>query len=193
MVVLSPVLLIVAILVRVKLGSPVLFVQDRTGKDERTFRLYKFRSMTNKTDGEDNLLPDVERLTRFGIFLRKTSLDELPELFNIFKGDMSFVGPRPLVPCYLPYYTEREKQRHTVRPGLTGLAQVNGRNYVDWDRRLEYDVEYVESMGFLLDVKILLRTFVVVLRREGVATDRAGLSYSLAEVRKKKEEGSEEI
>lgn len=171
MILLSPILLTVAILVRVKLGRPILFVQERLGKDEKVFRLYKFRSMTNKVDEDGMLLPDIKRLTKFGLFLRKTSLDELPELFNIFKGDMSFVGPRPLLVCYLPYYTERERLRHSVRSGLTGLAQVNGRNYLDWNRRLELDVEYVENMSFFLDLKIIIKTFFLVLERKGVAVD----------------------
>ena len=131
--------LLVAILVRVKLGSPVIFTQDRPGKDEKIFKLYKFRTMTDEKDANGNLLPDSERLTKFGRILRATSLDELPEAFNIIKGDMSIIGPRPLLPSYLEWYTEDEKHRHDVRPGLSGLAQVNGRNFLDWDKRFELD------------------------------------------------------
>ncbi len=141
LILLSPVLLILAVLVRVKLGSPVLFKQERPGRNEKIFTLCKFRTMTDEKDEKGNLLPDAVRLTKFGKFLRGTSLDELPELLNILEGDMSIVGPRPLLVSYLPYYSERERLRHSVRPGLTGLAQVSGRNYIDWDRRLEKDVE----------------------------------------------------
>ena len=151
--------LILAILVRVKLGSPVLFKQPRPGKDEKIFNMYKFRTMTDKRDSEGNLLPDSERLTKFGNLLRKTSLDELPEMFCILKGDMSFIGPRPLLVEYLPYYTEREKLRHTVRPGLTGLAQASGRNTVDWDTRFELDAVYVENLSFLMDLRVIGMTF----------------------------------
>lgn len=143
-VILSPVLLVVAILVRIKLGSPVLFHQERPGRNEKIFTLCKFRTMTDKRDEKGNLLPDADRLTKFGKLLRATSLDELPELFNIWKGDMSIIGPRPLLVSYLPWYTEEERLRHTVRPGLTGLAQVSGRNFLDWDSRLSKDVEYVK-------------------------------------------------
>ena len=155
MIVLSPVLLIVAILVRTKLGSPVIFHQKRPGKDEKIFTLCKFRTMTDEKDENGELLPDSVRLTKFGEFLRATSLDELPELWNIFKGDMSIIGPRPLLVSYLPYYTEEEQLRHTVRPGLTGLAQVSGRNFLDWDRRLQKDVEYVRKLSFLMDLKVI--------------------------------------
>ena len=140
LIVLSPILLVTAILVRVKLGSPVLFTQDRPGRDEKIFKLYKFRTMTDQRDDKGNLRPDADRLTKFGSRLRSTSLDELPELFNIVKGDMSIIGPRPLLVQYLPYYTETEKHRHDVRPGLSGLAQVNGRNLVKWNQRLAYDI-----------------------------------------------------
>ena len=152
-IVLSPVLLITALLVRSKLGSPVIFKQERPGKNEKIFTLYKFRTMTDEKDEEGNLLPDEIRLTRFGKLLRSTSLDELPELFNILKGDMSIVGPRPLLVSYLPYYTEKEKHRHDVRPGLTGLAQVKGRNYIAWDERFKIDVEYVENLSFVFNYK----------------------------------------
>ena len=169
LVVASPILLIVAVLVRTKLGSPVLFIQERPGKDEKTFKLYKFRSMSDARDEQGNLLPDKDRLTSFGKMLRATSLDELPELFNILKGDMSLIGPRPLLVSYLPWYTEREQLRHTVRPGLTGLAQVSGRNFLAWDKRLEKDVEYVEHLSFEMDLKILFMTVKKVLCKEDVA------------------------
>ena len=158
LIVLSPVLLIVAILVRTKLGSPVLFTQDRPGKDEKIFKLYKFRSMTEEKDNEGNLLPDEVRLTSFGKKLRSTSLDELPELFNILKGDMSIVGPRPLLVKYLPYYTDEERHRHDVRPGLTGWAQVNGRNFITWEETFQLDLEYVKNLSFTFDVKTLFLT-----------------------------------
>ncbi|MCL2096961.1 MAG: sugar transferase [Oscillospiraceae bacterium] len=170
LVVLSPVLLIVCILVRIKLGSPVLFKQDRAGKNEKIFTIYKFRSMTNAKDENGNLLPDEVRLTKFGKWLRSTSIDELPELWNIIKGDMSVVGPRPLLADYLPYYSGEEKRRHDVRPGLTGLAQVNGRNMVDWDGRLKYDVEYISGVRFSADLKIILKTVKIVLTRRGISS-----------------------
>ena len=157
--VLSPVLLVLAILVRCKLGSPVIFCQERPGKDERIFRLYKFRSMTDARDGAGNLLPDEERLTKFGRLLRSTSLDELPELWNILKGDMSIVGPRPLLVKYLPLYSEEQRRRHDVRPGLTGLSQVSGDVDMTWERQLELDIQYVHTITFLNDFSILLRTF----------------------------------
>ena len=168
---LSPVFLVVALLVRTKLGSPVIFHQERPGYRERIFTLCKFRTMTDARDEKGELLPDAERLTAFGSFLRSTSLDELPELWNIFRGDMSLIGPRPLLTGYLPYYTERERLRHTVRPGLTGLAQVSGRNFIAWDERLEKDVEYVEQLSFLLDLRILFQTIAVVLKKEDVAVE----------------------
>lgn len=170
-IVLSPVMLVVAVLVRVKLGSPVLFKQQRPGKDEKIFRMYKFRTMTDEKDAEGRLLPDEKRLTRFGKMLRSTSLDELPELFNILKGDMSIVGPRPLLVAYLPLYNERQKHRHDVRPGFTGLAQVNGRNSITWEEKFEWDVRYVEHVTFLEDCRIILKTVKVVLAREGISSD----------------------
>jgi len=151
--------IIVAILVRVKLGSPVLFKQERPGKDEKIFTLYKFRTMTDKRDEEGKLLPDDVRLTKFGRLLRKTSLDELPEAFNILKGDMSIVGPRPLRVHYLPLYNQRQHRRHEVRPGLSGLAQINGRNAITWEERFEYDVQYVDNITFIGDIKIIFMTF----------------------------------
>lgn len=166
-VVLSPILVVLAVLVRVKLGSPVLFHQERPGRHEKIFKLYKFRSMTDERDAEGNLLPDEVRLTRFGKLLRSTSLDELPELFNILKGDMSLIGPRPLLVRYLPYYTEEERHRHDVRPGLTGLAQVNGRNALGWEARFQYDLDYVNHMSFGLDLKIIGMTVGKVLKRSG--------------------------
>lgn len=169
-IVLSPLMLIVAALVKIKLGSPVIFSQKRPGKGEKLFRLYKFRSMTDKRDECGNLLPDEERLTQFGRTLRTTSLDELPELVNIFKGDMSIVGPRPLLVRYLPFYKDDERIRHSVRPGLTGLAQINGRNNVDWDERLSYDVAYVKHITFGGDVRIILQTIGKVLKRRDVAS-----------------------
>ena len=187
LIVLSPILLIVAILVRTKLGSPVIFHQERPGKDEKIFTLCKFRTMTDGRDENGNLLPDSVRLTKFGKLLRATSLDELPELWNIFKGDMSIIGPRPLLISYLPYYTEREKLRHSVRPGLTGLAQVSGRNFIDWDRRIAKDVEYVENLTFVMDIKVLVLTVKTVLGLGNeVAEDTNATEGNFAEIRKKR-------
>ena len=171
LVALSPVLLVTAGLVRVKLGSPVVFCQERPGKNEKIFKLYKFRSMTDAKDENGDLLPDEVRLTRFGRLLRSTSLDELPELWNIFKGDMSIVGPRPLLVKYLPLYNERQKHRHDVTPGLTGWAQVNGRNAISWEEKFELDVWYVENISFALDVKIIFLTVMKVFRREGISAE----------------------
>ena len=165
---LSPAYVICYILIRINMGLPVFFTQDRPGKDERIFQIYKFRTMNSAKDKDGNLLPDKDRITNLGIILRKTSLDEIPQFFNVLKGDMSFIGPRPLLPRYMPYYTEREKLRHTVRPGITGLAQVNGRNCIKWDDKLEFDVKYVEKLSFLLDVNIGLQTIKKVLMRKGV-------------------------
>ena len=167
-IILSPILLVTAILVRVKLGAPIIFKQDRPGRYEKTFKLFKFRSMTNERDENGKLLPDTVRLTKFGRILRATSLDELPELLNILKGDMSIVGPRPLTVSYLPYYTIREKHRHDVRPGLTGLAQVSGRNSISWDAKFKYDIEYVKNLSFINDVKIVFLTIKKVFIREGI-------------------------
>lgn len=168
---LSPVMLIVAVLVRVKLGKPILFKQMRPGKNEKIFSMYKFRTMTDGRDDKGNLLPDEVRLTKFGKMLRSTSLDELPELFNILKGDMSIVGPRPLLVQYLSLYSERQKHRHDVRPGVTGLAQVNGRNSISWEEKFEWDVKYVENITFWNDIKIILKTASVVLHRTGISSD----------------------
>lgn len=150
--------IIVAVLVRIKLGSPILFTQERPGKNEKIFKLYKFRTMTDGRDENGSLLPDEKRLTKFGRILRTTSLDELPEVFNIIKGDMSIIGPRPLLVKYLPYYKEEERKRHSVRPGLSGLAQVNGRNAISWEDKFKYDIQYVDHITFLGDVKIILNT-----------------------------------
>ena len=168
LIVLCPVMGVTAILVKTKLGSPVLFTQDRPGKDEKIFKLYKFRSMTDERDEKGNLLPDEVRLTKFGRMLRSTSLDELPELINILKGDMAVIGPRPLLVEYLPYYTDEEKHRHDVRPGLSGLAQVNGRNAISWDQKLAYDVEYIKTITFLGDAKLVLDTFGKVFKKADI-------------------------
>lgn len=186
LIVFSPILLITGILVRKKLGSPVLFTQIRPGKDGKLFKMYKFRSMTDARDANGDLLPDEVRLTPFGKKLRSTSLDELPELINIFKGDMSVVGPRPLLQSYLPYYTARESLRHTVRPGLTGLAQVSGRNFLNWDARLEKDVQYVENITFLLDMKIIFATIGQIFKHENIAVDTRQVESNFAEERKQK-------
>lgn len=169
--VLSPVLLVVAILVRVKLGSPVLFKQKRPGLNEKIFTMYKFRTMTDETDEEGNLLPDSIRLTKFGKILRSTSLDELPELFNIIKGDMSIVGPRPLLIQYLDLYNDHQKRRHEVRPGLSGHAQVNGRNEISWEEKFNLDVEYVDNVNFIDDCRIILLTLKKVFVKEGINSD----------------------
>lgn len=170
LIVLAPVLIIVAILVRIKLGSPVLFKQERPGKNEKTFNMYKFRTMTDEKDVKGNLLPDIERLPRFGKILRSTSLDELPELWNILKGEMSFIGPRPLAMQYLPYYSENERKRHDVRPGLTGLAQINGRNTLNWEERFAHDIKYVENISFRKDFIIFINTIKKVLISKDIAT-----------------------
>ena len=169
--VLSLPLAVLAILVRMKLGSPVIFKQERPGKNGGIFTLYKFRTMTDERDANGGLLPDEIRLTKFGKLLRSLSLDELPEFFNILKGDMSFVGPRPLLVRYLPLYSKRQAMRHNVRPGLTGLAQVNGRNLLTWEEKFEWDVKYVENISPWLDIKILFRTVLNVLKREGISSE----------------------
>jgi sugar transferase EpsL len=164
-----PIILCVALLVKIYLGSPILFKQLRPGLNAKPFYIYKFRTMTNEKDEQGNLLPEEKRVTRFGNLLRKYSLDELPQLFNVIKGDLSLVGPRPLFTKYLPYYTDREMKRHSVKPGITGLSQISGRNLLGWDERLELDVKYVEERSFWLDMKILLITVIKVFKKDGVA------------------------
>lgn len=168
-IILLPVYIILVLFVKGYLGSPILFCQERPGKDEKIFKMYKFRSMTDKKDENGNLLPDEIRLTKFGRFLRSTSLDELPELLNIIKGDMSIVGPRPLLVRYLPRYNDVQRHRHDVRPGLTGLAQVNGRNAISWEEKFKYDIEYVNNISLLLDIKIILQTVKKVFIRDGIS------------------------
>lgn len=172
LVLLSPLLLVVYIWLTIaNKGAGALFTQERPGKDERIFKLYKFKSMTDEHDAEGNLLPDAQRLTQVGRFVRKTSLDELPQLWNVLKGDMSFIGPRPLLVRYLPFYTKEERRRHDVRPGITGLAQVNGRNHLEWDKRLALDVQYVNDLSFTLDVSILFKTIINVLKHKDVVVE----------------------
>lgn len=171
LIVLSPLLLVTAILVRVKLGSPVIFCQERPGRDEKIFKLHKFRSMSDARDENGNLLPDEIRLGKFGRNLRATSLDELPELWDIFRGKMSIVGPRPLLVKYLPLYNDEQHRRHDVRPGLTGWAQVHGRNLASWEERFAYDVDYVDNISFALDVKIIFMTIRCVFAREGISAE----------------------
>ena len=165
---LSPLLLLLSLLVVLKLGRPVFFTQIRPGKEGRPFRMIKFRTMTNETDEKGYLLPNEDRMTRFGSFLRSSSLDELPELFNVIKGDMSLVGPRPLLMEYLPWFTEEQRRRHYVRPGITGWSQVNGRNAIDWEKKLALDIWYVDNRSFWLDLKILWLTVIKVLKRDGI-------------------------
>lgn len=163
--------IIVAILVRKKLGSPVIFKQKRPGLNEKIFTMYKFRTMTDKKDKNGNLLPDKDRLTKFGKFLRSTSLDEIPEFFNILKGDMSLIGPRPLLVKYLDRYSKEQSRRHEVRPGISGWAQVNGRNAISWEDKFKYDIEYADSLSFLLDLKIIILTIKKIFMREGISQD----------------------
>tara|TARA_B110000211_G_scaffold88220_1_gene103335 strand:- start:1813 stop:2409 length:597 start_codon:yes stop_codon:yes gene_type:complete len=170
-VMLLPIIIIVGILIRTKLGSPILFTQDRPGLNGKVFKMMKFRTMLDGKDKHGNLLPDDERMTPFGAFLRSTSLDELPGLFNVLKGDMSLVGPRPLLVQYLPLYSNEQARRHNVRPGITGWAQVNGRNAISWDEKFKLDVWYVDNQGFWLDIKILLLTVKKVFVREGISAD----------------------
>lgn len=189
LIVLSPVMGVTAVLVRKKLGSPVLFMQERPGKNEKIFKLYKFRTMRDERDENGDLLPDDVRLTKFGRLLRSTSLDELPELINIIRGDMAIVGPRPLLMEYLPYYTEKEAHRHDVLPGLTGLAQVNGRNAISWDKKLEYDVEYIGQISFMTDVKIVLQTVVKTVKRSDIQVGSSFKAGKFIDQRKARNNG----
>ena len=188
LIVLMPLMIIIGILVRINLGSPIIFKQKRPGKNEKIFTLYKFRTMTDKRDIDGNLLPDEYRLTKFGKFLRSTSLDELPELINIIKGDMAIVGPRPLLVEYLPYYTEEEKHRHDVRPGLTGLAQVNGRNAISWEEKLKYDTEYIKKISFYSDLKIIFKTIKKTIKREDILMGNEFVVGKSIDQRKNKKE-----
>ena len=188
LIILSPVFIVLIILGAIIMRGNPFFFQDRPGKDEKIFKLIKFRSMSNKKDKDGNLLPDEKRITSYGEFIRKTSLDELPELLNILKGDMAIVGPRPLLVKYLPYYTEEERLRHTVRPGLTGLAQINGRNNLDWDPRLALDVEYVKNLSLINDIKIIFKTVFKVFKREDIARIGEFKVLDLDEARRNKNE-----
>lgn len=189
---LSPILLIVAILVRVKLGSPVIFKQKRPGKDEKIFTLYKFRTMTDEKDESGNLLPDSQRLTKFGKFLRSTSLDELPELINIIKGDMSIVGPRPQLVRDMIFMTDEQRKRHSVRQGLTGLAQVNGRNNITWEEKINYDLKYIQNITFIGDAKIILETILKVFRKDDINTDGMDTAEDLCDYLLRTKQISEE-
>ncbi len=197
--VLSPVLLVLMIIGAIAMRGNPFFTQERPGRinkktgEERIFKLVKFRTMSNKKDENGNLLPDDKRLTGYGRFLRSTSLDELPELWNILKGDMSIVGPRPLLISYIPYYTETERMRHKVRPGLTGLAQVNGRNFVSWDNRLAYDVKYVENITFFADIRIIFMTAFQFIKKQDVAVDTNKVEPNFAAERKAKMQGSQGV
>ncbi|MDY3119840.1 sugar transferase [Porphyromonas somerae] len=186
LVLLSPLLIVVySWLTIANKGAGAIFTQDRPGKNERIFKLYKFKSMTDERDAEGNLLPDAQRLTNVGRFVRKTSLDELPQLWNVLKGDMSFIGPRPLLVRYLPFYTKEERKRHDVRPGITGLSQVNGRNHLPWDDRLEMDVQYVERLSFTLDINIFLKTIKNIISRKDIAVIPGSLGLPLDQERMK--------
>lgn len=197
--VLSPILLILTVIGAIAMGGNPFFTQLRPGKidkktgKEKIFKLVKFRTMSNKKDKNGNLLPDDQRLNKYGRILRSTSLDELPELWNILKGDMAIVGPRPLLVSYLPYYTEKERKRHDVRPGLTGLAQVSGRNTVSWEKRFELDVEYVEKISFIKDIKIVLLTVKKVLGKSGISEDTSKTEGNFAEIRRKQQESNEDM
>lgn len=182
--ILSPILLILIVLGAIFMGGNPFYFQSRPGRNEKIFKIIKFRTMDNRRDENGKLLPDDVRINAYGRFLRKTSLDELPEMINIFKGDMSLVGPRPLLIEYLPWYTEEEKLRHSVRPGLTGLAQVNGRNFVGWDNRLAYDVEYVKNLSLMMDLKVIFRTVAVVFERKDIAVCTNQVEPNFAEERK---------
>lgn len=187
LIVLSPILLITAFLVRVKLGSPVIFKQERPGLNGKIFTLYKFRTMTDERDSEGNLLPDEKRLTKFGKLLRSTSLDELPELLNILFGDIAVIGPRPLLVEYLPRYNAEQRRRHEVRPGLSGLAQVNGRNAISWEDKFKYDVQYVDHVTFIGDWKIILKTVLNVIKRDGINSETAATMEVFMETEEKVE------
>ena len=189
---LGPLLMFISLLIRINLGSPITFKQKRPGLNEEIFTMYKFRTMTNEKDENGELLPDKYRLTKLGKFLRSTSLDELPELFNILKGDMSFVGPRPLSIRYLPYYNSNERERHTVRPGLTGYAQVNGRNRATWEQRFALDVKYVREVSLLFDIKIIFKTMIVVLKRSDIVVRGDDTLENFHEYRMKQNKESEE-
>lgn len=180
----SPLILVVSILIRINLGSPIIFKQPRPGMQGKVFNVYKFRTMLDLKDDAGKLLADSERLTRFGSFIRKVSLDEIPQLFNVLKGDMSFVGPRPLLVRYLPYFSEEEMKRHNVRPGITGLAQINGRNSLEWDERLKLDVEYVEKCSTLLDISIIGKTIIKVLKSDNVVISPTNEMLDFDEERK---------
>lgn len=184
-IILSPILIVIAILVRIKLGSPVIFKQDRPGLNEKTFTMYKFRTMTDERNSRGDLLPDKIRLTKFGKVLRSTSLDELPELFNILRGDMAIVGPRPLLVRYLPLYNEEQRKRHLVRPGITGYAQVNGRNSLSWDEKFALDSEYITQIGVKLDFIVIIKTILVVFQRQGITGNS---SVTMEEFKGTKEE-----
>lgn len=188
LIILSPIYLVLAILVRIKLGSPIIFKQERPGLNEKIFTLYKFRTMTDEKDENGKLLPDEVRLTKFGKFLRSTSLDELPELINIIKGDMSIVGPRPLAVAYLPYYNAEEKHRHDILPGLTGLAQVNGRNNLQWEERFAYDLEYVNNVSFKQDIKIIFITIKKVFKKENIVVRGTGKTEDFDKYRREQSE-----
>jgi sugar transferase EpsL len=190
---LSPLLALLALAVLLTMGYPAIFRQMRPGLNGKPFAIYKFRTMRDEFDAEGKSLPDGQRLTRFGRFLRKTSLDELPELFNILKGEMSLVGPRPLLMRYYPYYTETEQLRHTVRPGVTGWAQIHGRNMLDWDSRLALDVWYVQNMNFLLDMRIIFGTFMKIFRADGIVVDPASVMLNLDEERAGKVDKGNEL
>ena len=180
-----PIFLLTGILVLIFLGKPAIFRQKRPGKDEKIFTMYKFRTMTKGKNRNGEMLPDELRLTKFGKFLRKTSLDEIPEFINILKGDMSFVGPRPLLIEYLPYYTKEEHHRHDVRPGLTGLAQVSGRNLASWKLKFSKDIEYINNVSFKMDVKVIMKTINIVFKREGINQEGQATMQSLVEYRSK--------
>lgn len=185
-VILSPLLIILIVVGAIFMGGNPFFTQERPGRNEQIFKLIKFRTMDNRKDAEGKLLPDEDRLNKYGAFLRKTSLDELPEMINILKGDMALIGPRPLLVEYLPWYTEEEKHRHDVRPGLTGLAQVNGRNFVNWDRRLQYDIEYVSNISIKNDINIFFKTISRIVSQSDISVDSSKVEPSFAEEREGK-------